>query len=354
MRIELDLYLMRTSKFYWIAQFSGWLAYCMLVSISVFTQSPEKLNLNFLFSIFSIIVSGIIVTHGQRTLFIRTGWLDKKLPPLVPRLLISSFISSIILALILVLVDFLILDENLEESLKFSRLLITIFSLWVLVMFWNAIYFTYHFFQKSRNQEVTNLELVASNREGELRNLRSQLNPHFLFNSLNSIRALVDIEPAKAKKSITTLSSLLRQSLQYGRENLVTMGQEIDLAKSYLELEKIRFEERLSIVWELDNSLEQFQIPPFSLQMLVENAIKHGISELKSGGIVRVRTYKNDKGIYIRVENSGTLKHSKDPGVGIQNIKRRLLIQFGTQAEFEIKEIEELVIAEIRFSYEGV
>lgn len=345
---------MGASKFYWIAQFSGWLAYCTLVAISVFTSNPEDLDLNFLLSILSIVVFGILVTHGQRALFIRAGWLDEKLPPLIPRLLLSSFISSIILTFIFVLFDLWVLDERGEESLEFSRILINVFSLWVLLLFWNAIYFTYHFFQKSRNQEIANLELVASNREGELKNLRSQLNPHFLFNSLNSIRALVDIEPAKAKKSITTLSSLLRQSLQYGRENLVTMEQEVGLAKSYLELEKIRFEERLNVVWELDHSLDQFQIPPFSLQMLVENAIKHGISELKDGGVVRVNTYKNSKGINIRVENSGTLKHVSDLGVGIQNIKRRLQLQFGAGAGFEITEKDGLVIAEISFSHEGV
>lgn len=345
---------MGASKFYWIAQFSGWLAYCTLVAISVFTSNPEDLDVKFLLSILSIVVFGILVTHGQRALFIRAGWLDKKLPPLIPRLLVSSFISSIVLTFIFVLFDLWVLDERGEESLEFSRILINVFSLWVLVLFWNAIYFTYHFFQKSRNQEIANLELVASNREGELKNLRSQLNPHFLFNSLNSIRALVDIEPAKAKKSITTLSSLLRQSLQYGRENLVTMEQEVGLAKSYLELEKIRFEERLSVIWELDHSLDQFQLPPFSLQMLVENAIKHGISELKDGGVVRVNTYKNDKGVNIRVENSGTLKHVSDLGVGIQNIKRRLQLQFGAGAGFEIAEKDGLVIAEISFSYEGV
>ncbi|MFZ9028691.1 MAG: sensor histidine kinase [Crocinitomicaceae bacterium] len=330
------------------------MAYCTLVAISVFTSNPEDLDLNFLLSILSIVVFGILVTHGQRALFIRAGWLDEKLPPLIPRLLLSSFISSIILTFIFVLFDLWVLDERGEESLEFSRILINVFSLWVLLLFWNAIYFTYHFFQKSRNQEIANLELVASNREGELKNLRSQLNPHFLFNSLNSIRALVDIEPAKAKKSITTLSSLLRQSLQYGRENLVTMEQEVGLAKSYLELEKIRFEERLNVVWELDHSLDQFQIPPFSLQMLVENAIKHGISELKDGGVVRVNTYKNSKGINIRVENSGTLKHVSDLGVGIQNIKRRLQLQFGAGAGFEITEKDGLVIAEISFSHEGV
>lgn len=345
---------MSGSRFYWIAQFSGWLAYCTLVAVSVFTSNPEDIDVDFLLSILAIVVFGISVTHAQRFFFIKMGWLDRKLPPLIPRLLLSSLLASFILTIILILFNRFVLKEAPEESIEFSRVLINVISLWILILFWNAIYFTYHFFQKSRNQEIANLELVASNREGELKNLRSQLNPHFLFNSLNSIRALVDIEPAKAKKSITTLSSLLRQSLQYGRENLVTMEQEVGLAKSYLELEKIRFEERLNVEWDLDHSLDQFELPPFSLQMLVENAIKHGISELKSGGVVRVKTFRLDDGVHLRVENSGTLKHVSDLGVGIQNIKRRLQLQFGVGASFEIKEEDGQVIAEITFNHEGV
>lgn len=345
---------MRASKFYWVAQFSGWLAYCTLVAVSIFTSNPEDIDLDFFLSILAIVVFGIAVTHGQRYFFIKMGWLDRKLPPLIPRLLISSFLSSVILTFILILYNRILLEEPTDDSIEFSRVLINVISLWILILFWNAIYFTYHFFQKSRNQEIANLELVASNREGELKNLRSQLNPHFLFNSLNSIRALVDIEPAKAKKSITTLSSLLRQSLQFGRENLVTMEQEVGLAKSYLELEKIRFEERLNIEWNLEDSLNQFEIPPFSLQMLVENAIKHGISELKEGGDVIVKTFKSKDGVHLRVENSGSLKHVSDLGVGIQNIKRRLQLQFGAGASFEIKEQDGHVIAEITFNHEGV
>ena len=178
------------------------------------------------------------------------------------------------------------------------------------------------------------MELKASNRESELKNLRSQLNPHFLFNSLNSIRALVDLEPAKAKVSITTLSNLLRQSLVLGREHQISLEQELELAKNYLALEKVRFEERLQVLWELTPGLENFQVPPFTLQMMVENAIKHGISNLKDGGVVKVIVNENSEAVTIEVNNSGTLNSVVDIGVGVQNIKKRLLLQYGDKAEF--------------------
>lgn len=181
--------------------------------------------------------------------------------------------------------------------------------------------------------------MLASNKESELKNLRSQLNPHFLFNSLNSIKALVDIDPVKAKKSITTLSNLLRQSLILGKENLVNLESELGVAKSYLDLERVRFEERLQVSWEIDNELEEFQIPPFSLQMMVENAIKHGISNLKDGGEVRIKVFRKDDDVCVQVINSGNLKKVVDLGVGIENIQQRLELQYGTNASFYLREL---------------
>ena len=191
--------------------------------------------------------------------------------------------------------------------------------------------------------------MTASNRESELKNLRSQLNPHFLFNSLNSIRALITEEPEKAKVSITTLSNLLRQSLLLGRENTVSLERELELAKNYLELEKIRFEERLNIEWELSPDLTSFEIPPFTLQMMVENAIKHGISNLRDGGLVRVITEEIDGIIKIEVGNSGSLETGIDLGVGIENIKQRLALQYGQGAEFTLTEKEGFVHAIMKF-----
>ena len=222
------------------------------------------------------------------------------------------------------------------------------------VLFWNAIYFTYHFFQKSRKQEVSNLQLAASKRESELRNLRSQLNPHFLFNSLNSIRALVDIEPQKAKIAITSLSNLLRESLLLGKENLIPLSSELGVARHYLDLEKMRFEERLDIEWNLDESLNSFLIPPFSIQMMIENAIKHGISNLVDGGKVVVNTYQENDKVVVEVRNSGTLKTVKDLGVGIRNVQKRLKLQFGAGAKFNLVEVDQEVVAKIVFKNESI
>lgn len=345
---------MKARNIYWVAQFSGWLAYGSLIFLAVY-NGPDPLDQAVFVSIALLVSLGIIVTHLQRLLFIRRGWLDLKLSPLVPRLLVTSaIVSAIINASILGLDKLMDLNGHSYDDFKWSSIIISTFSLAILILFWNAIYFTFHFFQKSRHQEVSNLELTASNRESELKNLRSQLNPHFLFNSLNSIRALVDIEPAKAKKSITTLSNLLRQSLMMGKENMVTVEQELDIVRNYLDLEKIRFEERLMVQWQIDDTLLHKEIPPFSVQMMAENAVKHGISNLKEGGEVLISVVRSDEGFVLQIVNSGELGKTTDLGVGIQNIKQRLQLQFGAAAAYSLGHDGVNVIAKIEFRDERV
>jgi sensor histidine kinase YesM len=337
---------LNTKKFYWIAQLGGWSAYSGLLTLSVYTNSPDKLTPNFLLNVAILIVTGVLATHFQRYFFLRLNWLELRLPKLLPKLIVSSFICSIVIAFFDVVSDhYTGLREWRRDDVEISDLIVNILAVLVLVLFWNAIYFTFHFFQKSRNQEISNLELEASNKESQLKNLRSQLNPHFLFNSLNSIRALVDIDPAKAKLSVTTLSSLLRQSLLLDREDLVTLSRELILAKSYLDLEKVRFEERLEIAWEMDSDLDNFLIPPFTLQMMIENAIKHGISNLKEGGLISVKSYTLDDYVHIEVQNSGEIGSIIDTGVGIKNIKKRLELQFGNNAEFNLISKDSMVTA---------
>ena len=166
---------------------------------------------------------------------------------------------------------------------------------------------------------------------------------------MHSILVLSGIDPVKAKTSITTLSNLLRQSLVLGKERLVTLEDELTLAKNYLDLEKVRFEERLQIEWELIPELSSFQIPPFTLQMMVENSIKHGISNLKNGGVVKIRVLKTNEEIAIEVLNSGNLQSAVDLGVGIKNIKQRLLLQYGENAQFYLFEDSGMVVAQMKF-----
>jgi len=285
----------------------------------------------------------------MRSIFIKLDWLDMKPAPLIPRILIASFICSLFISFTTNVISILI-DTKEWQTISVLSVIINVLAILVLILFWNAIYFTFHFFQKSKKQELNNITLEASRNEVELKNLRSQLNPHFLFNSLNSIRALIEIEPPKAKESVTILSNLLRQSLILGKENLVRLDQELDMVSNYLELEKIRFEERLNVKWELDTSMNDFMVPPFALQMLAENAIKHGISNLIEGGTITISTLKDGHRKIIQVSNTGELRGEVDTGIGIQNTRRRLDLQFKDKAEFELDQNDGEVIARLIFN----
>jgi two-component system, LytTR family, sensor kinase len=331
-----------TRLLYWGAQFAGWLFYSLLVLLSSYSENPENVNNELYQDIFLFIAVAISTTHIMRIIFIRLGWLNIKLKHLIPRILISSFLFSFIIILITRAIE-LILNINSHETITFLKIFNATLSISVLLFFWNTLYFTFHFFTQSRKQEINNLALEASKNEFELNNLKTQLNPHFLFNSLNSIRALIEIEPQKAKNSITSLSSLLRKSLQIGKANLIPLKDEIELVKNYLELEKIRFEERLEYELNISEECLNIELPPFSIQMLVENAIKHGISNLIDGGIIAIQCQSDSSKIQILVKNTGKLNTKVDLGIGIQNLRRRLAIQFNGKAEFNLTENNNIV-----------
>lgn len=343
---------MQTSrKLYWGAQLLGWTGYSSLIYFAAYVNKPEDITYKLIVQLFLMIFFCLSFTHLMRWFMLKRNWLNKKLVGLIPRLIIISISCGILIEYSLRLSESL-LNLNDQENLNIGQIIINIFALTLLIICWNGIYFTFHFFQKSRQQEIDNLSLEASKNEIELKNLRSQLNPHFLFNSLNSIRALIDIQPSSAKHAVTTLSNLLRKSLISGKENLITLEEEIEIVHNYLELEKIRFEERLQVEWELDETLNNFHIPPFSIQLLTENAVKHGISREINGGTILIRTRKDEANIYIIVENPGQLGDSPDTGIGISNNKRRLAIQYKEKADFSLVQVGDKVVATIKFEYE--
>lgn len=344
---------MQTSrKLYWGAQLLGWTGYSCLIYLSAYVDRPNEITYKLLVQLLFMTIFSISYTHLMRWFMLKMNWLNKKLVALLPRLVFISISCAVLIEYTLSSAEYFLLKDA-DAYNNLGRVIINILALTLLVVCWNGIYFTYHFFEKSRQQELDNLSLEASKNEIELKNLRSQLNPHFLFNSLNSIRALIDIEPDYAKSAITTLSALLRKSLISGKENLIPLAEEIEIVSNYLELEKIRFEERLNVIWELDEYLNSFPVPPFSIQMLAENAIKHGISKRIEGGIIKIRTYRKDNAIIISVENSGQLGTSSDTGIGISNTKRRLDIQYKGKADFTLSELDNSVLATLKFEHEN-
>ncbi len=338
-------------KLYWTAQFVGWLTYAALSILATYAQAPEEIQFDFWMSLLFLLTSGIAITHWMRWFILRNGWLDMNFLRIIPRILLVSITCSIVLTLLITGFSNIFNIEQDQSILSDSptlKFVMNVLGALMLMALWNLIYFTYHYFRKSHDQELHNLQLQSSQNEIELKNLRSQLNPHFLFNSLNSIRALIDIEPNAAKKSVTALSNLLRSSLVFGKNEFITLGEELEIVKNYLDLEKIRFEERLIVVWELDPTLKGFMIPPFLIQTQAENAIKHGISKIVAGGQIIIKTGKIEEStIRLSVINNGELRSEVDLGIGIENTKRRLDLLYDGRARFSLIQDGDYVVSSV-------
>ena len=236
--------------------------------------------------------------------------------------------------------------EEPRKGMDFWGILITL----ILIALWLLIYLVWHYINKNRNDQLDKLRLEATVKSLELKTIKSHINPHFIFNAHNSIRALVDENPALARQAITQLSNILRSSMQVEKMETVPLQQELDIVNDYLALEHMRFEERLQIEMNIDeNTLDQ-PIPPMMLQTLVENAIKHGISKQVSGGIIKIISRFKNGDHEIIVQNTGSLNGNNGTnkeGFGIISTQQRLNLIYQGKAKFEIYDIEGMVESRI-------
>ena len=210
----------------------------------------------------------------------------------------------------------------------------------ILMALWLLLYMVWHYLVRNRKDEIDKLNLEKTVKELELNTWMSHIDPHFIFNSLNSIRALVDENPQRARTAITELSNILRSSMQVEKMETVPLHKELDIVRDYLALEHMRFEERLRIEMDIDEDTLEQPVPPMMLQTLVENAIKHGISKKIKGGVVKIISRFTNHHFELIVQNSGWL--GEEPfmeGFGLKSTRDRLKFLFQGKAEFDIKGI---------------
>lgn len=216
---------------------------------------------------------------------------------------------------------------------------------------WVILYFMYHILERARKIEEEKLKSENAARSAELDLLKSQLNPHFLFNALNSIKALVSIDQAKSKDAIVKLSELLRFTLNYKNELLIPLFDEIEEVRKYLSLEQIRFGDRLQIHYSLDIASLDKRVPPAVVLTLAENAIKHGVTKHIGSCTLQVKSAFIDSTLVIEMTNPGTLSMLNHTGIGVQNVKRRLYYLYGTNASFQLAENNGTVVSKIQIIY---
>lgn len=200
----------------------------------------------------------------------------------------------------------------------------------------------------ARDLKTEKAELETQLKNTELRMLRSQINPHFLFNSLNSIRSLISEDLDRARWGVTQLSSFLRKTLVMSERYTVSIKEEIDCVTSYIEMEKIRFEERIHFSVDCDDSLLDMEVPPMILQGLVENAVKHGVSKRKDPTHIAVRIYTDERFLYLKTTNNGIITTDRNSThIGKKNTIARIKIMYGSTAGFSLTETNGNVIATI-------
>lgn len=338
----------KRNRWYWICQFGGWGAFVAGNLISAFLR--DQLVWEVGFNSGALFVFGIVVTHFFRSMVKEWKWTQLPIPSQIPRIVISAIAMSVIFSLILASLNDLILQpQQAMLTFKGGNFLLWIMNFSFLFFLWNAIYFAFHYVESLRSTEIRNLELKAAKTEIELSSFKNQMNPHFMFNAMNSIRALIDEEPAKAKQAVTLLSGILRSTLMLGKQRTVPLKEELNLVRSYLQMEQIRYEERLRVAEEIEDGLLEWPVPPLVIQTIVENAIKHGISKIPEGGEVHLTFKEQSDKLEVIVRNSGTLtKFKSESGIGLRNTKKRLRLMYQGDASFKIHQQDDTVVATLQ------
>lgn len=327
----------RISKYWW-CQLLGWTTYLM-VNIFFSLSNIGYVETSNIANLLLITFFGLLATHVLRYIINRMNWFQlgfeiQMLLFLGVTVVAAGSIYMGIIGTLNIWSPSWLKQDYTEPKTNTISLLFTNF---LIMGLWWLIYFVWHYIDRSRNTQVDKLKLESTVKELELKTIKSQLNPHFIFNALNSIRALVDENPQRARTAITELSNILRSSMQVEKAETVSLENELNIVKDYLALENIRFEERLKVRYDIDPETLELPVPPMMLQTLVENAIKHGISRAVSGGVVQIGSRVKHTIHEITIENTGQLlEQQPGGGFGLQSTRQRLSLLFGNRASFDI------------------
>ena len=296
-------------------------------------------------------LAGLLITHFLRFPMGRWGWKELGSRRLLPRLVAAALAVSVALTLFEIswVHGVLHLAWNNAITLPLALALQVLYG-GVVIFGWLCLYYFYHLFDRLNRSEIERFQLMTSVKEAELRALKSQVNPHFIFNSLNSLRALIDENPARARTAVTQLANLLRYSLQSGQLETVPFEDELGVVNDYLALEQVRHEERLRLRLDIAPGALRLPIPPMLLQTLVENAVKYGISPRAEGGEIAIIARNEGGALRIQVSNPGEIAQevrTSSTGLGLRNAAERLRLIFGERATLRLhSDRPALVVAE--------
>jgi hypothetical protein len=319
---------------YWSCQFAGWSFFTLY--ILTFTVLAAGFHLGVVVEI--VLIDGVLcllLTHGLRRWMRRRGWIVMSPRQLLPRLAAATLLLSAFLAGLVLLVGATILRSIHPHDLGFLAYVFVGFA--VALGSWLAIYFWVRGRRQRRTLAMDALQLQVIARDAQLHALQGQLNPHFLFNCLNSLRALIVEDPDRAQIMVTRIAELLRRSLRINPTETIPLEEEMVAVREYLALEQVRFEDRLRVSCLLEPRALACRVPPMIVQTLVENALKHGISRLPAGGELSIAAGVVNDCLQVEVTNSGRLYAEADhKGSGMHNSRERLRLIYGDSASLTL------------------
>jgi hypothetical protein len=324
---------MSTKTAYWLCQAAGWGIYSILGFCFATWAVGWRVDVVAGFALFFLY--SIAFTDWLRREMIRRRWLDEFS---FGRVALLFGIGSLLAALqtSLVVGVNLLLRGHRSEYLSDP---IVIVETWWSITWVNGTWIgLYSLITRRRRQHEKDVRMESALHDAELRALEAQINPHFLFNCLNSIRGLVSENPAIAQEMITRFATLLRYNLNRDVGHTVPLAAEAEVVADYLALEQIRFDDRLRVEFEIDPKAQAAQVPPMLLQTLVENALKHGIGQLPEGGEIRIHAAAEPGAVVLKIENSGQLREdaSAGPQIGLNNVRERLRLLYGGRATLQL------------------
>jgi hypothetical protein len=295
-----------------------------------------------------------LVSSGLRVLALRRGWFDRDAVQLAWRMLAGVLVGATVVQVAVGLVigpaihlGWVSMPPK-GADYSIGGALIYWINTAIMLGLWAAAWIGWRSLRRARQSELARLRAESTQRTLELDALRARLNPHFVFNALNNVRALINEDPERARELVTRLSGTLRDALDHNRHEWVTLADELEVVDNYLAIESVHYEDRLHVVRDIDAAVLSANIPPMLLQLLVENAIKHGISRVPGGGLVRLHARVEAGDLVVEVRSPGRIEPGMDrAGVGLAYLRARLA-RCDHPGRFELRQVDRDVLAQLR------
>lgn len=340
------------STIFWVLQFLGWgFINCLSLFIMKKISTPLVVY-SIVFGIFiSIFTTSLLRWYLKRNIDFESFDAKDFLKIAVAYLLTCILFGSMNFALGYLYGRFgpQLTEAEIQVFKAYDKVWIQIVNALFLVGAWLVTYLVIKLLLKLNRDRIERLELNTNLKQAQLNTLKGQINPHFMFNSLNNIRGLMLEDVEKSREMLTKLSEILRYSLTKNNVDSIPVEEELEVIDNYIDLNKIQFEDRMEFVKNVDSSTLKLNIPPMVIQLLIENAVKHGVSNVKKGGRIILTIKKERDLMTIEVKNTGKLKIAHNTTqLGLKNIRQRLKLLYADKASFYLSEITDEVVALIK------